>query len=492
VFRSSAWDARRTIPARAQAVSAQARTAVGREGTPIYRIAALAAIAVWLVVASSGVLRTEAFVRPAADELSVALTGDSLITRPLSSYHEPTFLRLAELIRSQDAAFTNLETTLHDYEMWAMVESGGIHLRAAPAMARELVSTGFRLASVANNHIADWGVEGMRLTRRHAEAAGLQVAGAGEDLAAARQATRLQTAKGHIALVAAASTFTANARAGNAADGIPARPGLSPLRFTTTNVLTPAGMAALRTVAKELGQPVSPGDRITFQDQLFLVGERPGRRTEPHRADLEEIAAAVRVARASSDLTIVSVHAHEGGANAREPAEFLVTFARSMIDAGADVFVGHGPHVLRGIEIYKGRPIFYSLGNFIFENETVERLPSDDFERLGADPAAGVAGLNDARYSGGRRGFRAEQTIWESVVAVPRWRNRVLVAVDLYPVSLGYGRPQRVRGRPVLADPALARKILSDLRRLSAPFGTTITSWNGIGRIVPDTGVARP
>ncbi len=46
-----------------------------------------------------------------------------------------------------------------------------------------------------------------------------------------------------------------------------------------------------------------------------------------------------------------------------------------MIDAGADVFVGHGPHVLRGIEIYKGKPIFYSLSNFIFQNETVLRMP---------------------------------------------------------------------------------------------------------------------
>lgn len=40
-----------------------------------------------------------------------------------------------------------------------------------------------------------------------------------------------------------------------------------------------------------------------------------------------------------------------------------------MIDAAADVVVGHGPHVLRGIEVYKGRPIFYSLANFIFEND---------------------------------------------------------------------------------------------------------------------------
>lgn len=56
-----------------------------------------------------------------------------------------------------------------------------------------------------------------------------------------------------------------------------------------------------------------------------------------------------------------------------------------MIDASADVVVGHGPHVLRGIEVYKGRPIFYSLANFIFENDLVELQPADSYELLGLD-----------------------------------------------------------------------------------------------------------
>lgn len=56
-----------------------------------------------------------------------------------------------------------------------------------------------------------------------------------------------------------------------------------------------------------------------------------------------------------------------------------------MIDASADVVVGHGPHVLRGIEVYKGRPIFYSLANFIVENDLVELQPADSYELLGLD-----------------------------------------------------------------------------------------------------------
>ena len=82
---------------------------------------------------------------------------------------------------------------------------------------------------------------------------------------------------------------------------------------------------------------------------------------------------------------IVSLHCHESGANRSVPADFIPIFAKAVIDAGADVFVGHGPHVLRGIEIYKGKPIFYSLSNFIFQNETVLRMPEDSYEQYSLD-----------------------------------------------------------------------------------------------------------
>nr|WP_318528309.1 CapA family protein [Mesorhizobium sp. ZC-5] len=52
----------------------------------------------------------------------------------------------------------------------------------------------------------------------------------------------------------------------------------------------------------------------------------------------------------------------------QEPPDYQQSFARKMIDAGADAYVGHGPHLPRGIEIYKGRPIFYSLGNFFYDD----------------------------------------------------------------------------------------------------------------------------
>ena len=265
------------------------------------------------------------------------------------------------------------------------------------------------LASFANNHTMDWGAEGMRLTRRHARDAGIALAGAGESLREARAAQFIETPKGRVGLVATASTFTTEARAGDSLGDMPARPGLSALRVTTTNVLSPMAWSALLSAASELGQPVSASNRITLFGQSFALGERAERQTTPHAGDLAQVAASVRSGRDLSDLLIVSIHAHEAGAAVDVPAHFLPTFAHAMIDAGADAVVGHGPHVLRAIEIYKGKPIFYSLGDFLFENETVERLPLDDYESIGADPVKGTAGLNDVRYDNDRRGSQPNE-----------------------------------------------------------------------------------
>ena len=340
---------------------------------------------------------------------------------------------------------------------------------------------------MANNHAVDWGGAGLRLTKKYAEAAGLAVAGVGESLPAAREAAFIDTDKGRVALVATASTFTANAPAGNSTGGIPARPGVSPLRFSTTSVVTASGMATVRSLAAEMGLTLPPGDRVSLLGRTFQVGNQAEYRTEPNRADIDQISAAVSTARRLSDVTTVSIHAHEGTngtTNTNVPAQFLIPFAHAAIDAGADVFVGHGPHVLRGIEIYKGRPIFYSLGDFVFENETVQRLPADDYELLNLSPDKGIADLNEARYDHDRIGFPSQREIWESVVAVPRWRHRVLQAVDLYPITLGFGQPAAVRGRPVLASEELGRKIIGDLQRLSVPFGTKIDYRNGVGTVV--------
>ena len=121
-----------------------------------------------------------------------------------------------------------------------------------------------------------------------------------------------------------------------------------------------------------------------------------------------------------------------------------------MIDAGADLFVGHGPHVLRGIEIYKGAPILYSLGDFIFQNETLLRIrPTTTTISASAPPRTPNDYLNRALQLR-QVGLPGRPAIWESVVAMPRFRDgarRTGAAPDL----------ARLRRRPARARPAAIR-----------------------------------
>ena len=280
--------------------------------------------------------------------------------------------------------------------------------------------------------------------------AGLDASGVGQSLAEAREAKFLETPKGRVALISVASTFPDSSRAGRTRGDMPARPGLNPLRFTTTTTITADHMTALRAMAAATtGRPAGTGDTFNYLGTRFVVGATPGVSTAPLKEDLDEIAAVVKNAAGLADYTIVTIHAHEGGKDRFLPADFLVTFARAMVDAGADMFVGHGPHVLRGIELYKGKPIMYSLGDFIFQNETLLRLPSENYEPLNLGATAHVNDFNDARYNFDKSGFPADPPIWEAVVALPRYRGEQLVELALHPITLGYGKSRAVRGRPV-------------------------------------------
>ena len=421
-----------------------------------------------------------------APGFTMALTGDSIITRRLSVYREPEYVRMLELLRSADVAFTNLEVLFHDYEPHPMHQSGGVWMRADPELAKELVWAGIDLVARANNHSGDYGVLGIELTTRYVEEAGLVQAGVGNSLREAREARFLETARGRVALISMASTFPDHSRAGNSWGDTPPRPGLSPLRFSTSYQVTRDQMEQLKEFAQQAGIGAAERDgELTFLRNRFVLGDRPDVLTVPHAQDLAEIAGVVKSASQLADYTIVTIHAHEGDRSRSVPAKFLVTFARAMVDAGADVFVGHGPHVLRAVEIYKGKPILYSLGDFIFQNETLQRLAPENYEAFEMGSQSNPADFNNARYDFDRRGFPATPEIWEAVVAEVRWRGKELDEVRLHPISLGFGKPPAERGRPKLAGPDLSRKIINDLIRLSEPFGTRIEFEDGVGIVRP-------
>tara|TARA_B100000963_G_scaffold305585_1_gene279841 strand:- start:1343 stop:2614 length:1272 start_codon:yes stop_codon:yes gene_type:complete len=419
----------------------------------------------------------------------MALTGDAIITRKLSVYNEPPFLEMIKIIRSADVAFTNFEMLLHDYEPYPMHKSGGTYMRAEPSMAKELIWAGFDIVSTANNHTGDYGSEGMRLTLKYLNDYGLVNAGAGESLEEAREAKFIETSKARVALISCASTFPDHSRAGTSRGDTNARPGLSPLRFKSEFIITKNHFDNIKKLKKAI-EPFkfSKDDKnslteINFSGRNYKVGSVNEVITKTNKKDLKEIERVVKSSIYMADYTIVTIHAHESNQKKSVPAKFLIEFSRKMVDAGADVVVGHGPHVLRGVEIYKGKPIFYSLANFIFQNETLLRVPEENYAKYDLGTEAQINDWNSKRYANDTRGFPTEREIWESVIAVPKWNKGNLFRIELYPISLGFGEKRTIRGRPMLANKALSKKIINDLAERSKPFGTKVEFKDGIGVI---------
>ncbi len=418
-----------------------------------------------------------------------ALAGDSIINRRISVYDEPGYLQMVDRIRTADAAFTNFETLVNDFEYPGAPVSGGTYMASPSWVIDELKWAGFRLFGIANNHSFDYGTEGLLNNIRHMRDAGVVYAGAGENLARARAPGYLDTKKGRVALIACASTFSILSPAGEQRPDMIGRPGLNPLRFKTIYTVEPAILASLRSLggggrAEGASQPNSPSE-LRFLGATFRSGDKAGVMTEPNAQDVKGITAEIRDARRQADWVVVSIHAHEGVPKHRElPAAFLVAFARASIDAGADLFVAHGPHVLRGIEIYKGKPIFYSLANFIFQNETIRFEPQESYDEFNLPLTASPADYYDARSAYDTRGFPADKEYWQSVLAEAVFNEkRELQRIVLDPITLGFRESRTRRGRPVPASPEIAAMIIDRVTELSKPMGTVVTFEGGKGVI---------
>lgn len=424
--------------------------------------------------------------RAAQGSIRFALTGDAIVSRPLGAYREPEYLRMIEEIRQADAAFTNLEIVLARVEeLTPMPSDGESYMFAHPSLAGDLVWAGFDMVSRANNHSVDYGWDGLRSTSRALEEAGIAHAGVGENLALAEEAAYVETANGRVGLISTASTFEAFHAARPQRRDIRATPGLNPLRHQRIHVLPRASYQALVQVARELGQGAGATDTLRFNGQTYAAGDAARVVTRADPQDLRRILASISAAKRQADWVVVATHTHEGAASRELPADFLVEYARAAIDAGADVFVGTGPHVLRGIEIYKGKPIFYSLGNFFFQNETVPFRPSAEWQRVGIPQDGHTVDYYDERQRTSGGYFTREPVYWESVVASPVFQDGVLSEIRLLPITLGYQTPRARRGRPMAATPEHGRRIVERLAQLSAPFGTRIEYRDGVGIIRP-------
>jgi len=437
---------------------------------------------------------------------TLALTGDSMITRGGLIAANPRARRLQSLIAGADVSFTNLEVVASDLADPAYAGgqrgrgSAAFHssgaftptLIAPAAVLDGLPAMGFDVVAFANNHTLNLGVDGMLDTVRELRQRGLPCAGVGTTLEAAAMPAYVDTASGSVAVVGCSATFTPGDEATRPSASMRGRPGLNPLRHRTKLGVPEAQLAAIAAAHRQLGLD----EEINYlRDMRFLGPDAPGEHTlfgstffasDPARvqttcvpSDLDRICRWVREAKARAELAVVSVHSHENGRQLVDPAGFLVDFAHAVVDAGADVVVGHGPHRVRGIELYRGRPIFYSLGNFVGQFELLSMVSSHSYDAFGAADDR----LPYEVIGGDCLGFADHEEYWRSVVPVLTFDGDRLRQIDLHPITLGFSSPLPQRGRPALAEPEQANAVLEDLRRLSGPFGTKITADGGVAAV---------
>ncbi len=314
--------------------------------------------------------------------LRLLIVGDCMLGRGLNQALErnpPEYPwgDTLPLFRGADASFCNLECVVSDRgEPWHEFEKA-FHFRSSAKNISALTTAGIRLVSVANNHVLDYGDDALLQMLELLDYAGIAHSGAGATLAEASRIARCEIRGWRLGLLA----FTDNESSWEAG---PQRPG-------------------------------------TFYLPVTLQDKRAQR--------------AIRIVRERADLDLLIVSAHWGSNWGYSPPEEHIQFAHALVDAGADIVVGHSSHVFRGIEFYKDRPILYSTGNFV-----------DDYA---VDPVE----RND-----------------ESFLFVAEMSEHAPPILRLHPSRIEYCQAR-------LAGEAEAESIALKMQTLCAPFGTR-SHWN--------------
>jgi poly-gamma-glutamate capsule biosynthesis protein CapA/YwtB (metallophosphatase superfamily) len=440
---------------------------------------------------SSVIFQNGEFVVP---KVSVLATGDAILTQRISPNPEADFRALVDILRNTDVTITNVEMVFPGRGRIASTTMHGIPLGVEPELLSEFERLGVNVYGMAQNHATDYGVSGLVSSIEALEARGLAYAGVGRTLAEARAPRYISAPGARVAYIAAVSS---NARLSLAADpsvGDVGRPGVAPVRVQKTHYIKKERFAELREILAEAGVNVSstgttaPGIHFPYPDKNvydpppeggfavegvnFAPSETSRVQTDALERDVEAIKASVREASRQADLVFVGLHCHEGLQgrwNTDVPAEFLQPVSRQLIDAGAHGVFAHGPHMLRGVELYAGRPICYSLGNFIFNVETFSAFPLEVYEQQGMPLTSTAADLFDVV-----NGYGKQPLFWESVVARFTYENGVLADSEFHPITLGREEPRSRRGCPRLASTDDGARILGRLDELSRPFGTGV------------------
>lgn len=411
--------------------------------------------------------------------------GDAIIQKRIAPDF-PGYAELTPFIEQGDARFFNLETTLnHVGEACASQFSGGTYIRMDPEVLEDLVPFGFNMTTFNNNHALDFSYDGLELTLEALEVSGLVHSGVGRNLAEAAAPRYLETKNGRVALIAVNTSFTDAAMAGEQSSRFPGRPGINGLRIEKYVELPQEDINIIQRIAKQTNInaekeitrkegyfPELASDEAELGELKFKLGAEPRFVQRINQADMQRVAAAIHEAKLQADYIMISVHSHQISGDAKEcPAEFLKDFARWCIDQGAHAIIGHGPHLLRPIEVYKDCPIFYSLGDFILQLYNVEAAPEDFFAKHGMNHHDTVHDLLKHRSKGFTVGLMTDKRMFISVIPYWETENGKLKKLTLLPIEMKMDGMKGEMGLPRRSsDPAIGEYLANMCR----PYGTTI------------------
>ncbi len=397
--------------------------------------------------------------------MKLTLAGDTIIYHPWSNYTDRGFLDLVQVLRQSDICFANLETLFHTYESYPeRYINQGVPMGSDPLLAAELAWAGIDAVGNANNHTYDYGTGGVLATQKSCRDAGLVYAGAGTDEAEASAPVLIGKAGKTVAFHALTFTYTPWGIATPSNKEVPGKPGVHGMPVEM-RIFSPF-ISAARKIA---GRGASTIDEIYFKD-LTIFGKTIPFRNLPftsHRCEPHALTAFLRkleASRETADIVVVSVHYHRNYRN--RPSSLIERFTKRCIDHGADIVFGHGPHRILGIELYRGKPIFHSLGNFCFQVHSSTRIPADCLEAAGCTDAAGYGKKNAKKYG-------ADESCWLGYIPVIEMNHdNKFDSIEILPIELRREGSEQYIGMPGVATRTAGDKVKAELRRRSSRYGT--------------------
>ena len=426
-----------------------------------------------------------------SNKLKVTGTGDALFTADIpKEYYDGDFKEVYDYINSCDVKMTNLETNIEKFGEYPNAYSGGTWLNTEPEDFDHLTKYGFNYYGVANNHCFDYGYHGLFSTINELDKRGLAHSGTGRSLDEASAPAILNIDGKKIAIFAVMCEYSVahiTFRAGVETNTMKARPGVNYFRFNKYTLIgkdeyemlkdladrTKINLTREREIAGGFVLP-DPEGVYTFGDAKFCY-DGSKKETECNKTDKERIINDIKKAKQENDYVFILIHCHndKGDSNEIVP-DYYEDLARACIDAGVSAVIGGGCHQLRPIEIYNGCPIFYSLGDFIYQGMRVKLLPADFMEKYSCDKNATAWEGLMARSKNNTIGLQVHKCNFMTVLPKMEFEDGKLVSLEMMPIVAGFKKEGKLDGLPYYAKGEESQEIFEVLDRLSKPYGTKI------------------